>query len=251
MLQHLRCLLIAALGFGALAGSAISAAAADTTVLEAIRARGYLLCGIGEPQPGFSNVGAGGERTGLDVEFCSALAAAVFGSKDAVKLWPLSANDRFKALQAGDVGRAGAGGHMDAQPRYRAGGALHGGAVLRRPGLPHPAGQCGCERARAFRGLHMCAAGGHGRAGRCELLRRPADAVPDRFAGQLGRPRQSLCGRQLHGPDGRYVAPGRGAQQTEDAGRPHHPARAHYQGAARSCGASGRSPVVSPSSGGR
>ena len=37
------------------------------------------------------------------MEFCTALAAAVFGSKDAVKFWPLSANDRFKALQAGDV----------------------------------------------------------------------------------------------------------------------------------------------------
>ena len=44
-----------------------------------------------------------GVRSGLDVEFCTALAAAVFGTKDAVKFWPLSANDRFKALQSGDV----------------------------------------------------------------------------------------------------------------------------------------------------
>jgi general L-amino acid transport system substrate-binding protein len=92
-----------ALGLGALLAVAMPAHAADTTVLDAIRARGSLMCGIGEPQPGFSNVSADGQRTGLDVEFCSALAAAVFGSKDAVKLWPLSANDRFKALQAGDV----------------------------------------------------------------------------------------------------------------------------------------------------
>lgn len=103
MLQQLRCLSIAVLGLGTLIGSAIAAHAADTTALDTIRARGYLLCGIGEPQPGFSNVGAAGERSGLDVEFCTALAAAVFGSKDAVKFWPLSANDRFKALQAGDV----------------------------------------------------------------------------------------------------------------------------------------------------
>lgn len=80
-----------------------AASAADTTTLDAIRARGHLLCGIGEAQAGFSNVGSGGERSGLDAEFCTALAAAVFGSKDAVKFWPLSANDRFKALQAGDV----------------------------------------------------------------------------------------------------------------------------------------------------
>lgn len=81
----------------------IAAGAAETSALDAIRSRGYVLCGIGEPQPGFSNVDAGGERSGLDVEFCSALAAAVFGSKEAVKFWPLSANDRFKALQTGGV----------------------------------------------------------------------------------------------------------------------------------------------------
>ena len=78
-------------------------AAADTTTLDAIRARGYLLCGIGETQAGFSQVDGSGARSGLDMEFCTALASAVFGSKDAVKFWPLSANDRFKALQAGDV----------------------------------------------------------------------------------------------------------------------------------------------------
>jgi general L-amino acid transport system substrate-binding protein len=54
-------------------------------------------------QPGFSEASQSGERSGLDVEFCRALASAVFGNKDAVKFWPLSANDRFKALQSGDV----------------------------------------------------------------------------------------------------------------------------------------------------
>jgi general L-amino acid transport system substrate-binding protein len=102
MLQHLRCLLTAVSGLGALVALAATADA-ETTTLEAIRARGYLLCGIGEVQPGFSQVNPAGERSGLDVDFCTALASAVFGSKDAVKFWPLSANDRFKALQSGDV----------------------------------------------------------------------------------------------------------------------------------------------------
>jgi general L-amino acid transport system substrate-binding protein len=88
---------------GVLVALAAPAAAAESTTLDAIRARGYLLCGIGEVQPGFSQVAQNGDRSGLDVEFCTALAAAVFGSKDAVKFWPLSANDRFKALQSGDV----------------------------------------------------------------------------------------------------------------------------------------------------
>ncbi len=103
MLKHLRCLLTAVYGLGVLLALAAPASAADTTTLDAIRARGYLLCGIGEPQAGFSHVDAAGARSGLDTEFCTALAAAIFGSKDAVKFWPLSANDRFKALQAGDV----------------------------------------------------------------------------------------------------------------------------------------------------
>lgn len=81
----------------------VSTAAAASTTLETIRARGHVLCGIGEEQPGFSQTDTNGVRSGLDVEFCTALAAAVFGSKDAVKFWPLSANDRFKALQSGDV----------------------------------------------------------------------------------------------------------------------------------------------------
>jgi general L-amino acid transport system substrate-binding protein len=103
MLLFPRCLLSAACCLGALLAWGAAASAADTTTLDAIRARGHLLCGIGEPQAGFSHVGQGGDRSGLDVEFCTALSAAVFGSKDAVKFWPLSTNDRFKALQAGDV----------------------------------------------------------------------------------------------------------------------------------------------------
>jgi general L-amino acid transport system substrate-binding protein len=103
MLLQLRSLTIALLGCCLLITMTGAAAAAGAT-LEAIRARGHVLCGIGELQPGFSEVsGEDNKRSGLDVEFCQALAAAVFGAKDAVKFWPLNASDRFKALQAGDV----------------------------------------------------------------------------------------------------------------------------------------------------
>jgi len=81
MLLHLRCLTTAVLGLGALLALVRPADAAETTTLDAIRARGYLLCGIGEVQAGFSRVSASGERSGLDAEFCTALASAVFGSK--------------------------------------------------------------------------------------------------------------------------------------------------------------------------
>lgn len=93
----------ALLGWGALLIVTGTASAAGNTTLDTIRERGHVLCGVSEAQPGFSEAGEDGVRSGLDVEFCTALAVAVFGTKDAVKFWPLSANDRFKALQSGDV----------------------------------------------------------------------------------------------------------------------------------------------------
>jgi general L-amino acid transport system substrate-binding protein len=102
-LYQFRCFFSAVLGAGALLLTLGPAAAAAGTTLDAIRARGNILCGIGEPEPGFSESSEARVRPGLDVEFCSALAAAVFGSKDAVKFWPLAPNDRFKTLQTGDV----------------------------------------------------------------------------------------------------------------------------------------------------
>ena len=102
-LYRSHCFKTAVLGSGALLLAIGAAGGAAGTTLETMRARGHVLCGISEPQPGFSEINEARVRSGLDVEFCSALAAAVFGTKDAVKFWPLSANDRFKALQTGDV----------------------------------------------------------------------------------------------------------------------------------------------------
>ncbi len=80
-----------------------SAAAHAETRLETVKARGYVNCGVGEGLAGFSEVDGRGEWRGLDVEFCSALAASIFGSKTAVKFRNLSAADRFTALTNGEV----------------------------------------------------------------------------------------------------------------------------------------------------
>lgn len=90
--------------YGALAvAGAVTASAATTSVLETVKGRGYINCGVSESAPGFSQVNARGQWSGLDVEFCSALAAAIFGKKDAVKFRGLTAGDRFKALADGEV----------------------------------------------------------------------------------------------------------------------------------------------------
>lgn len=77
--------------------------AAGKSTLETVKARGHIICGVNGNAPGFSQVSSNGEWSGLEVEFCLALAAAVFGKKDAVKFRALQAAERFKALQDGEI----------------------------------------------------------------------------------------------------------------------------------------------------
>jgi general L-amino acid transport system substrate-binding protein len=78
-------------------------ALAAPKTLETVRTRGYINCGVGENAPGLSMVNTRGQWSGIEVEFCAALAVAVFGKKDAVKFRALTVADRFKALQDGEV----------------------------------------------------------------------------------------------------------------------------------------------------
>ena len=71
--------------------------------LETVRARGHLLCGVGDGPKGYSTVNGSGEWSGISVDFCRALAAAVLGDKDAVKFRPVHKSERFTALQAGEI----------------------------------------------------------------------------------------------------------------------------------------------------
>jgi len=82
----------------AMAGSAASAATLDD-----VKAKGFVQCGVSQGLPGFSNPDADGNWSGLDVDLCRAVAAAIFGDGDAVKFTPLSAKERFTALQSGEV----------------------------------------------------------------------------------------------------------------------------------------------------
>lgn len=78
-----------------------SAAAAPT--LDVVMARGHLRCGVSQGLPGFSSINAKGEWSGLDVDYCRALAAAVLGDASKVKFTALSAKERFTALQSGEI----------------------------------------------------------------------------------------------------------------------------------------------------
>jgi general L-amino acid transport system substrate-binding protein len=95
-----RFVLAAAVGAG-VGVAALSAASAQT--LETVKTRGMLNCGANGTLAGFGLPDAQGRWTGLDVDFCRALAAAIFNDPTKVKFTPLTAKDRFTALQSGEI----------------------------------------------------------------------------------------------------------------------------------------------------
>jgi len=90
---------------GALGAAALvfTGAAASAATLDDVKAKGFVQCGVSQGLPGFSNPDADGNWSGLDVDLCRAVAAAIFGDGEAVKFTPLSAKERFTALQSGEV----------------------------------------------------------------------------------------------------------------------------------------------------
>ncbi|MEL6226151.1 MAG: amino acid ABC transporter substrate-binding protein [Pseudomonadota bacterium] len=85
----------------AVAGTASAAVAGDS--LDAIKKRGELVCGVSTGLGGFSVPDSSGKFTGLDVDVCKAVAAASLGDAEKVKFVPLTAQQRFTALQSGEV----------------------------------------------------------------------------------------------------------------------------------------------------
>jgi general L-amino acid transport system substrate-binding protein len=71
--------------------------------LKTVKERGTLVCGVSQGLPGFSSPDDKGTWTGLDVDFCRAIAAAIFNDPNKVKFSGLSAKDRFTALQSGEI----------------------------------------------------------------------------------------------------------------------------------------------------
>lgn len=91
-----------ALSLGALLTlSAATVVRADT--LADVKQRGYLKCGVSQGLPGFSTADKSGHWFGIDVDLCRAIAAGVLGDQAKVKYSPLSAKERFTALQSGEI----------------------------------------------------------------------------------------------------------------------------------------------------
>ena len=86
-----------------LAGAVGTPAAAEGQTLKAVKERGELVCGVSEGLPGFSAKDAKGEWSGFDVDFCRALATAIFNDPAKIRFVPLNADQRFAALQSGAI----------------------------------------------------------------------------------------------------------------------------------------------------
>ena len=79
------------------------AAPASAQVLNNVKQRGSLICGVSQGIPGYSSPDDKGNWTGIDVDFCRAIAAAVLNDANKVQFRGLSTKDRFTAVQSGEV----------------------------------------------------------------------------------------------------------------------------------------------------
>ncbi|MGJ4856110.1 amino acid ABC transporter substrate-binding protein [Labrys sp. La1] len=92
---------LCAMAVGVFAALSVSMAGAGT--LDTVKQRGQLICGAHQGLAGFSIPNEQGKWAGFDVDYCRALAAAVLGDADKTKFVPLSAKDRFTALQSSEI----------------------------------------------------------------------------------------------------------------------------------------------------
>jgi general L-amino acid transport system substrate-binding protein len=84
-------------------GTMFSLPAHAGKTLDNIKSRGQVVCGVNTGLAGFSAADSNGKWTGLDVDICRAIAASVLGDGEKVKYVPLNAQQRFTALQSGEV----------------------------------------------------------------------------------------------------------------------------------------------------
>ncbi|RBW49919.1 amino acid ABC transporter substrate-binding protein [Marinobacter sp. F3R11] len=92
-----------ALGIAFCASALTTTSVFAATTLESVKEKGHLQCGVTSGLPGFSQPDEKGAWTGIDVDTCRAVAAAIFGDAKAVEFTPLTAKERFTALQSGEI----------------------------------------------------------------------------------------------------------------------------------------------------
>ena len=95
--------LLTATALVAFASAGLPVAATAGPTIDAIKARGAVICGVNGNRAGFSALDSRGEWAGMDVDTCKAIAAAVLGDKDKVQFVKTTTQTRFTALQTGEI----------------------------------------------------------------------------------------------------------------------------------------------------
>ncbi len=85
------------------AAEAAAPAAQTGSLLDTVKSRGKVICGVNNQLPGFGVVDQNGSYAGFDIDFCKAVAAAVFGDANAVEYKYASSNDRFTLVKTGEI----------------------------------------------------------------------------------------------------------------------------------------------------
>ncbi len=88
---------------GVAVAAGIGATAASAATLDDVKGKGFVQCGVSTGLAGFSAPDDAGDWKGIDVDLCRGVAAAIFKDASAVKYSPLSAKERFTALQSGEI----------------------------------------------------------------------------------------------------------------------------------------------------
>ena len=101
MRLNVNSVVLAATVFAAAAGLAAHPALADR--LDDVKARGFVQCGVTDGVPGFSEIGADNDWAGLEVDYCRAIAAALFNDPKAVRFTSTTTTDRWQALSSGAI----------------------------------------------------------------------------------------------------------------------------------------------------
>ena len=87
----------------ATAAASLAAGMASAATLDDVKAKGFIQCGVTTGLVGFANPDADGNWNGFDVDYCRALAGAIFNDPDAVKFTPTTGKTRFTALASGEI----------------------------------------------------------------------------------------------------------------------------------------------------
>ena len=224
----------------AVAAAAITYERYDTKTLKRTIKRGEVLCGVNAGLPGFSIPDDKGNWTGFDVDFCRAVAAAIFDDPKKIKFVPLDASERFKELQSRkvDILSRNSTWSMSRETNYDLyfpAVAYYDGGGLHAAGVAQDRLGAGARRQQGLR------------AGRNDDPAQPRRLFPHQQheihgveVRQVRRRLQGLQCRPVRHLHRRRLAALRAAAEPWKARRPRHPARRHLQGAAGTRGAAAR-----------